>query len=85
MNGSIIEALYQYYLNNAGRDSEEITNLLHEIDTHFESFQTVGFINANDRETLYDSVLYVCELHRKAGFISGLQMAYRFANELKNE
>lgn len=83
MNGSVIEALYQHYLSNGGCDSEEIINLLREIDTHFESFQTAGSINANDRETLYDSVLHVCGLHTKAGFVAGLQMAYRFANELK--
>ena len=85
MNGSIIEALYQHYLNNAGCDSEEITNLLHEINAYIESFQIVGFINANDQETLYDSVLHVCELHTKAGFIAGLQMAYQFASELRKD
>ena len=85
MEGSIIEVLFQHYITSGETDSEEVTAILHEIHTQFESFQKSGIINANDRETLYDSVLQACGMHTKAGFVAGMQMTYQFANELRKD
>lgn len=80
----ITDVLYwDYVTNRAGTDSEEVSTRLDKLYAEFELFQKHGIINAGDREALYDLILQVCDLHRKAGFEAGLKTAYTLGKEIK--
>ena len=68
-----------YYELNCNQDTDEVKQAFDEL------YQTMTGKTLKEKDEIIDTVCNLCRLHQQTGFIDGIRLGLRIAQELDNE
>ena len=77
---TVLELLYNtYYEHVCTDDTEEVKQAFDEL------YQSMTGKTLKEKDEIIDTVCNLCRLHQQTGFIDGIRLGLRMAQELNNQ